>query len=142
MYLLDTNVVSELRKIRQGKADPGVMRWAEGVAGSDLYLSVITIQELEIGILLAERRDTEKGKILRFWYENKVLPVFRHRILPIDTQISRCSARLHVPNLRPVRDAFIAATGIVYGMAVVTRNVRDFEPMGVALINPWKIWEE
>ena len=138
MYLLDTNVVSELRNIRQGKADPGVMRWAEGVASSDLYLSVITVQELEIGILLAERRDPEKGKILRFWFEDKVLPTFRQRILPVDMQISRCSARLHVPNPRPVRDAFIAATGMVYGMTVVTRNVHDFEPMKVAFINPWE----
>ena len=138
MYLLDTNVVSELRKIRQGKADPGVMRWAEGVSSSDLYLSVITVQELEIGILLAERSDPEKGKILRFWFEGKVLPTFRHRILPVDMQISRCSARLHVPNPRPVRDAFIAATGIIYGMTVVTRNVHDFEPMKVAFINPWE----
>ncbi len=138
MYLLDTNVVSELRKIRQGKADPGVMRWAEGVASSDLYLSVITVQELEIGVLLAERRDPEKGKILRFWFENRVLPVFRHRILPVDTRISRYSAKLHVPKPRPVRDAFIAATGMVYGMTVVTRNVRDFEPMKVAFINPWE----
>ncbi|GAB6057561.1 PIN domain-containing protein [Desulfonatronum parangueonense] len=138
MYLLDTNVVSELRKTRQGKANPGVIRWAEGVASSDLYLSVISVQELEIGVMLAERRDPEKGKILRLWYEDKVLPVFRHRILPIDTQISRCSAKLHVPNPRPVRDAFIAATAIAYGMTVVTRNVHDFEPMGVAFINPWK----
>jgi toxin FitB len=138
MYLLDTNVVSELRKIRQGKADPGVMRWAEGVAGSDLYLSVITVQELEIGVLLAERRDPEKGKILRFWFEDRVIPAFRHRILPVNTQISRCSAKLHVPNPRPVRDAFIAATGLVYGMTVVTRNVRDFDPMKVAFINPWE----
>ena len=114
------------------------MRWAEGVASSDLYLSVISVQELEIGVMLAERRDPEKGNILRFWYEDKVLPAFRHRILPIDTQINRCSAKLHVPNPRPVRDAFIAATGMVYGMTVVTRNVHDFEPMGVAIINPWK----
>ena len=138
MYLLDTNVVSELRKVRQSKADPGVMRWAEGVVSSDLYLSVITVQELEIGVMLAERRDQDKGRLLRFWLENKVLLVFRHRIIPIDTQISRCSAKLHVPNHRPVRDAFIAATGIVYGMTVVTRNVRDFEPLNVAFINPWE----
>jgi len=138
MYLLDTNVVSELRKVRQGMADPGVMRWAEGVVSSDLYLSVITVQELEIGVMLAERRDQDKGKLLRFWLENKVLLVFRHRIIPIDTQISRCSAKLHVPNPRPVRDAFIAATGMVYGMTVVTRNVRDFEPLNVAFINPWE----
>jgi len=75
---------------------------------------------------------------LRFWFEDKVLPTFRQRILPVDMQISRCSARLHVPNPRPVRDAFIAATGMVYGMTVVTRNVHDFEPMKVAFINPWE----
>jgi predicted nucleic acid-binding protein len=138
MYLLDTNVVSEMRKIRQGKADPGVARWAEGVASSDLYISVITVQELEIGVLLAERRDSEQGKVLRFWFEDRVLSAFRHRILPINTQISRWSAKLHVPDPRPVRDAFIAATGIVYGMTVVTRNVQDFEPMDVALMNPWE----
>lgn len=138
MYLLDTNVVSELRKVRQGKADPGVMRWAGRVASSDLYISVITVQELEIGVMLAERRDRDKGKILRSWFENRVLPTFKHRILPVDIQISRYSAKLHVPNPRPIRDAFIAATGMVYGMTVVTRNVRDFEPMGVAFINPWE----
>ncbi len=138
MYLLDTNVVSELRKIRQGKADPGVARWAEGVASSDLYISVITVQELEIGVFLAERRDPDQGKVLRFWFEDRVLSTFRHRILPVDTQISRCSAKLHVPDPRPVRDAFIAATGIVYGMTVVTRNVKDFEPMDVASMNPWE----
>ncbi len=138
MYLLDTNVVSELRKVRPGKADPGVMRWAAGIASSDLYISVITVQELEIGVILAERRDPEKGKILRSWFENRVLPAFKHRILPVDTQISRYSAKLHVPDPRPIRDAFIAATGMVYGMTVVTRNVRDFEPMEAALINPWE----
>jgi len=138
MYLLDTNVVSELRKIRQGKADPGVMSWAEGVAASDSYISVMTVQELEIGVMLAERRDPEKGKILRFWFDNRVLPAFNHRILPIDEQITRCSAKLHVPNPRPIRDAFIAATGIVHAMTVVTRNVRDFEPTGVAFMNPWE----
>ncbi len=138
MYLLDTNVVSELRKVRQGKADPGIMRWAAGIASSDLYISVITVQELEIGVMLAERGDREKGKILRFWFENRVLPAFKHRILPVDTQISRYSAKLHVPNPRPIRDAFIAATGLVYGMTVVTRNVCDFEPMEVSFINPWE----
>jgi toxin FitB len=138
MYLLDTNVVSELRKVRQGKADPGVMRWAAGIASSDLYISVITVQELEIGVMLAERRDLEKGKILRSWFENRVLPAFKQRILAVDIQISRYSAKLHVPDPRPIRDAFIAATGMVYGMTVVTRNVRDFEPMGVAFINPWE----
>ncbi len=88
--------------------------------------------------MLAERRDREKAKILRSWFENRVLPAFKHRILPVDTQISRYSAKLHLPDPRPIRDAFIAAIAMVYGMTVVTRNVRDFESMEAALINPWE----
>ena len=95
MYLLDTNVVSELRKIRQGKADPGVARWVEGVASSDLYISVITVQELEIGVMLAERRDREKGKILRSWFENRVLPAFKHRIYKFPDTAPNCMFQIH-----------------------------------------------
>jgi hypothetical protein len=137
MYLLDTNVVSELRKVRLGKADPGVARWADEVATSDLYLSVVTVQELEIGVALAERRDPPQGTLLREWLEHRVLPAFDGRILPVDLAVARRSASLHVPDPRPVRDALIGATALVHGMAVVTRNLADFEPMGVALLNPW-----
>lgn len=137
MYLLDTNVVSELRKVRMGKADLAVAAWADSVDAADLYLSVITIQELEIGVQLAERRDPVQGSVLRAWLNTQVLPAFNDRILSIDTAVAVRSAHLHVPNPRPVRDGLIAATALVHEMTVVTRNVADFEPTGVAVFNPW-----
>lgn len=137
MYLLDTNVVSELRKIRFGKADSHVADWADSVDAADLYLSAITIQELEIGVLLAERRDPSQGAIIRAWMTGHVLPAFAGRILAVDTAVAQRSARLHVPDPRPVRDGLIAATALVHGMTVVTRNVTDFEPTGVPIVNPW-----
>lgn len=138
MYLLDTNVVSELRKVRSGKADATLARWAESVSVSELYLSVITVQELEIGILLAERRDPMQGAMLRTWMDAHVLPAFSGRILNVDVAVSMRSARLHVPDPQPVRDGLIAATALVHGMAVVTRNVADFAMTGVKILNPWQ----
>jgi len=137
MFILDTNVVSELRKIRQGKADARVSAWAEGVAASDLYLSAITIEELEIGVLLTERRDAAHGALLRTWLNQHVLPAFSGRILAVDTRVALCSAQLHVLNLRPIRDCLIAATALTHDMTVVTRNVTDFEPTGARVLNPW-----
>jgi len=138
MYLLDTNVVSELRKVRTGKADSNVAAWSDAIGTSELYLSAITVQELEIGVLLAERRDPSQGAILRIWLDSHVLPAFAGRILPVDaTTIARHSVRLHVPDPRPLRDTFIAATAMVYGMILVTRNVADFESTGVPALNPW-----
>ena len=137
MFLLDTNVVSELRKVRLGKADPNVARWADEVDPADLYLSVIVVQELEIGIRLAERRDPVQGAIFRAWMEAQVLPAFTGRILPVDTAIALRSAALHVPDPRPVRDALIAATALVHRMTVITRNVSDFAPTGASVLNPW-----
>ena len=137
MFLLDTNVVSELRKIRLGNADPNVADWADSVEAGDLYLSAITLQELEIGVLLAERRDPPQGAVFRTWLNAHVLPAFAGRILSVDTAVALCSARLHVPDPCPVRDGLIAATALVHGMTVVTRNVADFEPAGVAVFNPW-----
>jgi predicted nucleic acid-binding protein len=102
-----------------------------------LYLSVITIQELEIGVLLAERRDPTQGAVFRTWLNNHVLPTFADRILPIDMAVAQRSARLHVPDPHPIRDGLIAATALVHGMAVVTRNVADFELSGVKILNPW-----
>jgi predicted nucleic acid-binding protein len=137
MYLLDTNVVSELRKIRLGKADRHVKAWAESVEAAELYLSVITLQELEIGVMLIERRDPAQGAIFRTWLSAHVLPAFDGRILTIDAAVAKRSAALHVPDPRPVRDSFIAATALVHGMTAVTRNVADFEPTGVRVLNPW-----
>jgi predicted nucleic acid-binding protein len=138
MFILDTNVVSELRKIRLGRADKNVARWADGVETADLYLSAITVQELEIGVLLAERRDPSQGAIFRTWFEDHVLPAFAGRILPVDTAVARRSAALHVPNQGPFRDSLIAATALVHKMTLVTRNVADFQASAVPLVNPWE----
>ena len=104
---------------------------------ADLYLSAITVQELEIGVLLALRRDPARGAVLRVWMDAYVLPAFANRILPVDTAVAQCSAQLHVPDPRSVRHCLIAATALVHRMTVVTCNVADFESCGVALMNPW-----
>ena len=136
MYLLDTNVVSELRKAK--KADRGVRMWAQALPAASLYLCAISILELEIGILLIERRDPKKGAVLRAWMDGLVLPAFDGRILAIDAAIAQRCAALHVPSPRSDRDALIAATALVHGMTVVTRNVDHFQPTGVAVANPWQ----
>lgn len=137
MYLLDTNVVSELRKVHSGKADPQVSKWADRVDAADLFVSAITVQELEIGVLQMERRDGPQGTLLRAWLDNHVLPAFAGRILPVDAAVARRTAALHVPNPRPLVDGLIAGTALVHGMTVVTRNEADFAPTGVNVLNPW-----
>jgi predicted nucleic acid-binding protein len=137
MLLLDTNVVSELRKVRIGKADPNVARWVETLDTATLFISAITVHELEIAILLAERRDPPQGAVLRLWLETLALPAFQGRILPVDVAVGRRAARWHVPDPFPINDALIAATALVHGMTVVTRNIADFVPTGVPLLNPW-----
>lgn len=138
MFVLDTNVVSELRKVGAGKANPGVVEWAEGVAAGLMFLSVISLEELEHGVLLAERSDPRKGEVLRSWLDGRVLPAFSERIIPIDPPVAIRAAALHVPDPAPVRDALIAACALVHDMKVVTRNVADFERFaGLDVINPW-----
>jgi len=137
MYLLDTNTVSELRKAKTEKIDKNVQAWANRVSTTTLYISVITVLELELGILLLERRDNQQGAILRTWLHDHVLPAFSERILDINTIVARRCAALHVPDRRSDRDALIAATAIVYEMTVVTRNVSDFRPTGAEIFNPW-----
>lgn len=137
MFVLDTNVVSELRKAKAGKADPRVAAWASGVAAGSLYISVITVLELETGVLLVARRDAAQGAILGSWLHGHVLPAFAGRVLDVDTAVAQCCAKLHVPDPRAERDALIAATALVHGMTVVTRNVVDFQSTGVPILNPW-----
>jgi toxin FitB len=136
MFLLDTNVVSELR--RPQRTHPKVAAWADSVLPSDMFLSSITILELETGALLLERRDGNRGRLIRQWIEDHVLTTFTERILVVDTAVARRCALLHVPDPRPYRDALIAATALVHHLIVVTRNRADFEPMTVTVLNPWE----
>lgn len=138
MFLLDTNVVSELRKVRSGRANKHVARWGERADAAALFISVVTLQELEMGVLLAERKDPKQGAVLRAWLDGQVLPAFAERIIPIDESVALRAAALHVPDPRPVRDAYIAATALVHGLTVVTRNVADFEGTGAEIVNPWQ----
>ncbi|AJD49365.1 plasmid stability protein StbB [Isoalcanivorax pacificus W11-5] len=138
MFILDTNVVSELRKARTNRANANVVAWAGSVDASSMFISTITVFELEKGILQVMRRDGSQGRLLREWMDRHVMPEFRGRILPIDTAVALQCARLHVPDQRSEADALIAATAMVHGMTVVTRNIADFEPTGVHLINPWE----
>lgn len=135
MFILDTNVLSELR--RPDKADRRVQAWAATQPLSSFYLSAITIMELELGILSVTRKDAGQGAVLRQWMEQQVLPRFEGRILPVDTAVARRCAALHIPDPRSERDALIAATALMHGMTVATRNVADFAPTGVPVFNPW-----
>lgn len=137
MYLLDTNVISELRKAKSGNANKSVVAWAKSVPDTSLFISAITILELETGILLLERKDPKQGAILRSWLNTHVLPAFADRIIPLDTAVAQRCAKLHIPDPRSDRDAIIAATAIVHGMTLVTRNVEDVQAMGLEILNPW-----
>lgn len=134
MYLLDTNVISELRK---PQADANVVAWAKSVIAPRMFISAITLKELETGVLRIERRDAAQGKVLRTWLKHHVMPAFDSRILPVDTAVAIRCAGLHVPDRANEGDALIAATALVHGLTVVTRNVADFQSSGVQLINPW-----
>jgi predicted nucleic acid-binding protein len=138
MWLLDTNVVSELRKVARGGAHPQVVAWNETVDPAETFIPVIVLHELEIGVRLAEHTDPAAGKILRHWLDNVVRLAFSGRILPLDEAAAFKAAEWHVPNPRPINDAYIAAMALTRRMTLVTRNVRDFDGMGVALLNPWE----
>ena len=136
MFLLDTNVVSELRKTQ---ADPAVVAWARSVPAYKLYISAITLLEIETGILRLERRDPEQADPLRNWLEVHVMPAFAGRVLSVDGAVARRCARLHVPDRSNECDALIAATALVHDMTVVTRNTRDFAFSGAPVLNPWEL---
>jgi predicted nucleic acid-binding protein len=135
-YLLDTNVISELRK-PVGRAAPNVRSWGQHQATSELSISVITVMEIEIGVARLERRDSLQGDVLRKWLERDLLAAFATRILPIDLAVIRRATAMHVPDPRPERDVLIAATALTHSLVVVTRNISDFQPLGVELLNPW-----
>lgn len=135
MFLLDTNVISELR--RPERANSNVVAWAGRISAASFFLSAISILEIELGTLQVARKDAAQGAVLRAWIDDQILPRFEGRILAVDTAVAQRCARLHVPDPRAERDALIAATALVHGLTVVTRNVADFEPIGVPLLNPW-----
>jgi predicted nucleic acid-binding protein len=135
MFLLDTNVISELR--RPEKADGNVVAWAAAVFGASFFLSAITILEIELGALQIARRDAAQGAVLRAWIDDQILPGFDGRILSVDAAVAQRCARLHVPNRRSERDALIAATAMVHGLTIVTRNTVHFAAIGAPLLNPW-----
>jgi len=135
MYLLDTNVISELRK--GSRANSNVVSWADSINSKAMFISVITVMELRMGILNLARKDTHQSDILGSWLDNSVIPAFTERILPVDLQIANQCASLHIPDPRSDRDALIAATALTYGMTVATRNIKDFHATGVRFVNPW-----
>lgn len=138
-YLLDTNVVSELRKVGDGKADPNVTAWIGAHDARDMCISAITVLELERGILGIQRRDIAQGSRLRAWMDGRVRPEFAERTIVIDDAVATRCAHLHIPNRRNEADAIIAATALVHGLAVVTRNIQDFQGTGVVLVDPWSV---
>lgn len=137
MYLLDTNVVSELRKAANGRAHPAVVAWARSVPAVRQFVSVVTLLELELGVLRVERRDARQGALLRGWLDDRVVPAFADRTLTVDAAVARRCARLHVPNRRPGHDALLAATALVHDLTLVTRNLADFEGTGAPVLDPW-----
>ena len=139
MFLLDTNVVSEIRKIGAGRADPAVKRWANELDGTTAFISVITLHELEHGVLLAERRDPHGAAPLRQWLEADVSAAFSDRILSVDQTVAKIAATLHVPDPAPINDAYIAATAMAHNLTMATRNVDDFHRFdGLQVVNPWQ----
>jgi predicted nucleic acid-binding protein len=138
MFVLDTNVVSELRKVRSGKANPGLAAWAEQVPSAGLFISATTIHELEHGVLLRERSDPARGALLRAWLDQSVVAAFKTRVLPVDERVARRAAALHVADPAPFRDALIGATALVHAMTVVTRDLKNFQRFeDLDVINPW-----
>jgi predicted nucleic acid-binding protein len=135
VFLLDTNVISELRK--GTRANPSVVAWNRTAPIQNTYLSAISILELEVGVLRIERRDSIQGDALRAWLRGSVLPAFLGRVLSVDVAVALKCATLHVPNPHAERDALIAATALVHGLTVVTRNVSDFVSTGVRVLDPW-----
>jgi len=135
MFLLDTNVISELRKA--AKANYRIKAWAEQADMQFMHISVVSILEIRLGILSIQRKDTAQADILDSWLSRQVIPAFAGRIVPVDIDVALRCAELHVPDPRSDRDALIAATALVHGLTVVTRDTKDFQPTGVKTLNPW-----
>lgn len=137
MYLLDTPVVAELRKAKSGKADPGVVNWASSVARQNMYISALSLLELESGVASAERRDRPLGDALRTWLDDQVMHAFDGRVLAVDAAVVKKRAALPFSDPKADRDALLAATALVHGLTVVTRHVSNFRVGRVKVFSPW-----
>lgn len=135
MHLLDTEVVYALREARSGRADAALTAWASGTARASLFVSALTLLELEAAIARAERKDKTQGPALREWLDTRVVRAFEGRILPIDAAVAR--RRASVP-LADSRDALLAATALEHGMTLATRDLAAFAKVPrLKLLNPW-----
>jgi predicted nucleic acid-binding protein len=135
-YLIDTNIASELRKAH--RAHPLVSSWSSHLAQTDMFLSIMTIMEIEAGHLRLASKDPVRAKLFREWLHLQIIPDYEGRILTADLEVALQLAALHVPTKRSERDAILAATALVHGLVVVTRNVKDFTGTGVKLLNPFE----
>ena len=135
MFLFDTNVISELRV--PSRAHQNVKAWTSNASRADIYISVVTVMEIELGAVLKHRKDPLQANVFRTWLHQRILPAFEGRILPVNTQTALRWAHLQAPRTRSYRDALITATALEHGLTVVTRNVADFEGTGVGIVNPW-----
>ncbi|WP_114087961.1 type II toxin-antitoxin system VapC family toxin [Thalassospira profundimaris] len=142
MYLLDSDVIVELRKAGTEKANDNVVKWAQSVPTAGTFLSAITILELEISILELEWQDEARGELMRQWLDENVIPAFDGRVLPINEKVARTFARFHSRTRHSEGATLLAATALVHGLTVVTRNTDEFKQTGVTLCNPWDAPEE
>lgn len=138
MYLLDTNIISELKKLDSGKIHPQVQRWAYSINLMQTKISVVSITEIRTGILSLARKGQAQAASLDNWFTNRLLPAYRTRTLSVDTEVALICAQLHIPAKRPINDAYIAATAIAHNLTLVTRNVRDFQGLPLMLENPFE----
>ena len=142
MFLLDTNIISESRKLGSPRIDPRVAEWLGQIDVEATYVSAMTIFELERGVRQMERRDAKQGAALRRWLDDQIIPTYEHRTLPLSREVALVCAGLHIPDPKSERDAWIAATALDAGLTLVSRNVADFTGMGVELINPFGLGAE